>query len=392
MRVRETNWKWVKLIDAVDVLDNMRKPINSSERQLRISGKDESELFPYYGATGQVGWIDDFIVEGEYILVGEDGAPFLDHFKQKAYKIGGKSWVNNHAHILKGKENVSLDSFVLHYLNSINYKEHVNGTTRLKLTKSSLVDIPFPLPPVKVQQAIVSKIESLFAELDKGKQQLEAAREKLKTYRQAVLKWAFEDILNTRTVKVEDCCSHVVDCLHSTAKFVAEGRYCIDTTCIENGWIDFEKARFVSEKTFEERISRLKPIEGDILFAREGTVGTTAIVPHGVELCLGQRMMMFRLFKDISPKYIMFYFQSPLFMFQYLPLIMGTTAPHLNIRDIRKFEVILCGSDDQIQVVDQIEGRLSACDRIEESIRISLHHCEELKQSILKRAFEGKLN
>lgn len=194
-------WRWVKLIDAVNVLDSLRKPINSSERQKRIANKSEKELFPYYGATGQVGWIDDFITNGEYILVGEDGAPFLDLYKQKAYKIKGKSWVNNHAHILQGKKELSLNDFVLHYLNSINYREYVNGTTRLKLTKGSLIDIPFPLPPLPEQHLIVSKLEQLFSELDKGKQQLETALQQLKVYRQAVLKWAFEGRLTNENVK-----------------------------------------------------------------------------------------------------------------------------------------------------------------------------------------------
>src|SRR5690242_20363678 len=126
-------WNWGKLGDAVQVLDNLRKPINSSERQKRIANKSTNELFPYYGATGQVGWIDNFITSGEYVLVGEDGAPFLDNFKEKAYKIKGKTWVNNHAHILKQKEGITINDFILHYLNSINYRQYVNGTTRLKL-------------------------------------------------------------------------------------------------------------------------------------------------------------------------------------------------------------------------------------------------------------------
>ena len=185
-------WKWVKLGEAVQVLDNLRKPINSSERQKRIAGIIEKELFPYYGATGQVGWIDSFITNGEYVLVGEDGAPFLDIYKEKAYKIKGKTWVNNHAHILQELKSISTNDFILHYLNSINYRQYVNGTTRLKLTKGSLVEIPFPVPSLSIQQAIVSKIEELFSELDKGIENLRTAQQQLKTYRQSVLKWAFE--------------------------------------------------------------------------------------------------------------------------------------------------------------------------------------------------------
>ena len=132
-------WVIADLQDAVDVLDNLRKPINSDEREIMPDwGKNENELYPYYGATGQVGWIDDFITDGEYVLVGEDGAPFLDFYKPKAYIIKGKTWVNNHAHILRFKEGLTTNAFILHFLNHFNYNGYVNGTTRHKLRKSRL--------------------------------------------------------------------------------------------------------------------------------------------------------------------------------------------------------------------------------------------------------------
>ena len=84
MDKKTNNWKTKKLGEVVDVFDNLRKPINLTERLKRINGKKTKDLFPYYGATGQVGWIDSYLTEGEFILVGEDGAPFLDNYKSKA--------------------------------------------------------------------------------------------------------------------------------------------------------------------------------------------------------------------------------------------------------------------------------------------------------------------
>jgi restriction endonuclease S subunit len=182
---------WVKFsLEAVcEILDSRRIPINASERANRTSGKSRKELFPYFGATGQVGYIDDYIFEGEYVLLGEDGAPFLDSFKDKAYIASGKFWVNNHAHILRSKVS---NKFLCHYLNQFNYAEYVTGTTRLKLNQSSLLNIPIVFPPENEQHRIVAKIEELFSELDKGVESLKVAREQLKVYRQALLKHAFE--------------------------------------------------------------------------------------------------------------------------------------------------------------------------------------------------------
>lgn len=88
---------WIRApLDAIaDVMDFEREPINSSQRESRISGKSEADLFPYYGATGQVGFIDSFRTEGQRVLLGEDAAPFLDQVKDKAYLANGRFWVNN---------------------------------------------------------------------------------------------------------------------------------------------------------------------------------------------------------------------------------------------------------------------------------------------------------
>lgn len=190
-------WKYVPFAEAVEICDSLRKPINGSERAARIVDKKPSELYPYYGATGQVGLIDDYITDGEYVLLGEDGAPFLDAFAPKAYLITGKAWVNNHAHVLKSKTD---NKFLCFYLNSLNYKDYVSGTTRLKLTQAMMRRIPVPVPPLQEQKRIVAKIEELFSELDNGVETLEKAKQQLAAYRQAVLRAAFD--VQTETVEI----------------------------------------------------------------------------------------------------------------------------------------------------------------------------------------------
>ena len=180
------NWAAVILEAVAEVHDNLREPVNSTERKGRIGP------FPYYGATGQVGWIDDFRQDGEYVLLGEDGAPFFDFTKDKAYLVSGKCWVNNHAHVLKGRDGVCLNRYLLYALNQVNYRGYANGTTRLKLTQAAMRQLPINLAPLAEQHRIVAKIEELFSELDQGVASLKTAREQLKVYRQSLLKNAFE--------------------------------------------------------------------------------------------------------------------------------------------------------------------------------------------------------
>jgi len=166
-----------------------------------------------------------------------------------------------------------------------------------------------------------------------------------------------------KSISINFASTHIVDCLHTTAKFDSTGYYCIDTTCIKPGKILFDRARKVSYETYQERIRRLKPQAGDILFAREGKFGTAVIVPENVELCLGQRMMMFRLAKGIIPEFYLYYLHSNLFKGQWK--IIGTTSTHLNIGDIKTILLPLPSLAEQERVVKRVEQLLSLCDALE---------------------------
>ena len=171
--------------DLVDVLDNQRIPINASER-LNRPGE-----VPYYGATGQVGTIDKAIFNETLILLGEDGVPFLDPKKHKAYEITGESWVNNHAHVLRARQEKVVQRFLLHYLNVFNYSGYVNGATRLKLTQGDMRRIPVPVPPLPLQQEIVKKVDSAISQLDQFRIQLEIQSKAILSLRLSVLHEVF---------------------------------------------------------------------------------------------------------------------------------------------------------------------------------------------------------
>ncbi len=190
-----SGWVSAKFDEVVDVLDFEREPINSSERAQRIEGKSHSALFPYFGATGQVGWIDEYRSDGERVLLGEDAAPFLDPIKDKAYLANGRFWVNNHAHVLRGAVGLVNNRYLCHQLNYVDYHPFVSGSTRLKLTSSAMKQIPMVIAPAAEQTRIVEKLEELLSDLDAGVAELKAAQKKLGQYRQSLLKAAVEGAL-----------------------------------------------------------------------------------------------------------------------------------------------------------------------------------------------------
>ena len=382
-------YNYIPLEQAADILDSYRKPVNSKERLNLIKGKPLDELFPYYGATGQVGWIDSFLTDGEYILLGEDGAPFLNPYAEKAYIIYGKTWVNNHAHILRSKTN---NEFLCYYLNYFNYKNYVSGTTRLKLTQAQMRKIPIPNIPSDEQSRIVASIEELFSELDKAVGTLKTTKEQLEVYRQTILVDAFRAATNSTYLKVGCVCAKIVDCPHSTPKWEKSGKLCLRTTNFKRGYLDLQSPNYVSEETFHDRNRRIIPQPGDVLYSREGSVlGIACTIPSNVYPCLGQRMMLLRSGEKLNNRYLMHYLNSPMVTNHVIATKGGTGSPHINVGDIKEFKIPIPSLEEQSNIVSQIEEQLSSCDNVEKTVDAILAQADAMRQSILKQAFEGKL-
>ena len=155
----DARWRLQPLSDVVDILDSQRVPVKASDRA-KLGGS-----IPYYGATGQAGTINRAIFNEPLVLLGEDGAPFFDLAKPKAYLIDGPAWVNNHAHVLRTGQDLDR-SFLKHYLDAFDYRGFANGTTRLKLTQGAMRRIPVPTPKLSEQRRIVEILEEHLSHLD----------------------------------------------------------------------------------------------------------------------------------------------------------------------------------------------------------------------------------
>lgn len=174
-------WSVARLDECADVLDRERRPVNSAERAKRPGS------IPYYGATGQVGWIDEALFDEELVLLGEDGAPFSDKSKPIAYVIDGPSWVNNHAHVLRARRTVTSNCYLKYFLDSFDFSDRVQGSTRDKLTQRAMNAIPVPLPPPEDQARIVRMLDELDERRASIAARLEGARRIIQKLRGAVL-------------------------------------------------------------------------------------------------------------------------------------------------------------------------------------------------------------
>lgn len=173
-------WKVINLGKVVDFLDGRRIPIKDSDRA-KMKG-----IYPYYGASGIIDYVNDFIFDEELILLGEDGANILNRSSPLAFKVSGKIWVNNHAHVLKPKVGTDLN-FLTEYLESIKYDKYNTGTAQPKLNKEVCSRIPIVFPPLPEQRAIAQ----VLGKMDEAIQ----TTERLIAQKELRKKWLMQNLL-----------------------------------------------------------------------------------------------------------------------------------------------------------------------------------------------------
>ncbi len=418
-----SSWEVVKLREVSEIFQGYGFPTS-------MQGKSEGK-FPFY----KVGDISRNVQAGnQYLEFSENyiDDEELQKLKAKPYpkntivfaKIGEALKLNrrvltkhscivdNNAIGLKAIETICSDLFLFFFLKRIKLEKYSRATTVPSVRKSDIEKLEIPLPPLPEQRHIVSKIEELFSELDKGIESLKTAQQQLKIYRQAVLKWAFEGRLTHENVKdgelpegwkllkLKDLTKEK-DGLRrgpfgSAIKkeyFVADGYKVYEQgNAINND--PYRGKYFIDEKKYQELIN-FKVIPGDLIVSCSGvTLGRISEIPEdGKPGIINQALLRIRLNNNIiGNKYFILHFRAAFFQKKIFDQSQGTAMPNLvGIKDFKEIELLVPTIEEQHQIVQEIETRLSVCDKLGETITTALQQSEALRQSILKKAFEGNL-
>lgn len=160
-----------RLEEVCEILDSKRVPITAKDR---IAGP-----YPYYGANGVQDYVADYIFDDELVLLAEDGGYFGSDDRPIAYRVSGKCWVNNHAHVLKAKNGIDID-YLCYSLMFRDVSDIVNGATRQKLTQADMRKIEIPIIPLPDQKIVVTQISKVFKLISLRKQQLAKLDELIK--------------------------------------------------------------------------------------------------------------------------------------------------------------------------------------------------------------------
>ncbi len=355
--------------------------------------------YAVYGGNGINGYHSEYFIENPKLIIGRVGVKCgVTHITKP------KSWVTDNALIV---DPIIADFDIKFFQLKLEY-ENLNklsvSTAQPVISGSKIYEYEILFPPLSEQQDIVSKIEELLSDLENGKQQLQIAQQQLKIYRQSLLKWAFEGKLTNKNVVdnefpkgwkwvlLGDVCSNVE--YGSAAKSKETGKVpVLRMGNIQKGRFDWNDLVYTDN---EEEIEKYLLKRNDVLFNRTNSaewVGKTAIYKgERPAIFAGYLIRINRIETLINADYLTYYLNTHAAK-KYGNSVrsFGVNQSNINGTKLKAYPIPLPSIEEQQLIVDELESKLTVCDKIEETIIQSLLQAESLRQSILKKAFEGRL-
>lgn len=397
------DWKWVQLGDACNIIMGQSPPSTSYNT--------DGIGLPFF--QGKAEFTDLYPIVEKWCTTPNKIAEPNDILLSVRAPVGTTNIANQKCCIGRGLAAIRYENYkyAFYFLRSKQQEldSKGTGTTFRAISGETIRETLFPFPSKTIQQGIVSKIEELFSELDKGIENLRLAQQQLKTYRQSVLKWAFEGRLTNENVKESQLpkgwkwlkfgelfSESPQNGLYKSSTDYGSGTPIIRIDGFYDGSIldDYEYKRV---RLTDEEISRYLISIGDILVNRVNSMpylGKCGIVKHLKEKTVFEsNIMKVRLDKKIAlPEYFTMYLSSKKGITELRKNAkQAVNQASINQTDVSNVMVPLPLIKEQHDIVQKIESRLSVADKMEESITQSLQQAEALRQSILKKAFEGRL-
>lgn len=286
-----------------------------------------------------------------------------------------------------------LSKWIYFYLQSKYFLNHFNSNKNGLIggvSINKLKQVSIPVPPLAEQKRIVSKIEELFAVIDKQVKQLEQTQQNLIYFRKSVL----FHFLNSKTnlLCLKDITVKITDGTHKTPKYFNKGIPFLSVKDIYDRQLHFDNCKYISSDEHNILFKRCNPEKGDVLITKSGTIGRTAIVNISTPFSLFVSVALIKPNKKcVDSAYLMYSLDKYIASIDISQVIKGGVVKNLHIEDIKKIAISLPSITEQKAIVKKIETAFAAADKAQAVITDALEQAKQLKQSILKRAFEGKL-
>jgi len=364
-----------RLGDVCEILDSKRVPITASNRKAGI--------YPYYGANGIQDYVDDYIFDDELVLLAEDGGHFGSTDKPIAYRVSGKCWVNNHAHVLKPKADLDVD-YLCYSLMFKDVSNIVNGATRQKLTQADMKEIDIPLISLDKQTVIVNKLNKIFELITLRKQQLSKLDKLVKS--------RFIELFGLPNLNDKGWLKGVINdigiCVAGATPSTQVKEYWENGTIpwMSSGEVNkgrvFETDTKITQLGYNNASTKLVPPKTVVLaMAGQGkTRGTAAITE--IELCTNQSICSIVNNEKVNSEYLLYFLKL-----QYMELRGASTNTDgrggLNLKIIGNYPIMI----PPIELQNQFAAFVEQVDKSKLAIQKSLEKLEILKKSLMQQYF-----
>ena len=297
---------------------------------------------------------------------------------------------------VRPKTKTVLPDFLNIYFQTSEYWDAIalgtEGAAQGGFNASKLGALPIPLPPLEEQQRIVAVLDEVFEGLARAHTHAEANLKNARELFPSSIAEIFSNSDGWKTCSVGDI-GEVFDGPHATPKTVDQGPLFLGISSLVDGRIELDKTRHVTEEDFAKWTRRVEPRAGDVVFSYETRLGQVGLIPEDMLCCLGRRMGLVRLDeRKVLPEFFVAYYLSPYFQeFLRDNTVKGATVDRISIKEFPNFPVLLPEPDIQAAVVDQIAKLRDVHDRLVNQAITKLQDLDDLRQSLLQKAFAGEL-
>ena len=331
--------------NCCEILDSMRIPITAENR--------EKGLYPYYGANGIQDYVADYIFNDELVLLAEDGGNFGSKNKPIAYRVSGKCWVNNHAHVLKPKSGLNVD-YLCYSLMFYKTDGMVNGATRQKLTQAAMRKMKIPFIPMDEQLNVVHKLNKI----TKIKEQREKELKLLDDIIRARFVEMFgdeKDFLAKAQNKVSDICKSRVGIVIQPTQYYTDepnGVRAFRSLNVKPFYINDSDWVYFSESD-NGQLCRTQVREGDVAVVRTGAnLGDCCVIPKKYDGCNAIDILLLTCNDDILPMYLSAFINYPVGKQQIINVQRGGAIKHLNLKQLENSRIYVPEMELQQQFVN----------------------------------------
>lgn len=368
--------KKILLEECCDILDSKRVPITASDRKAGI--------YPYYGANGVQDYVDDYIFDDELVLLAEDGGNFGSKDKPIAYRVSGKCWVNNHAHVLKPKKGINVDylcfSLMFYDTNGL-----VNGATRQKLTQATMRKMCIPQRNEIEQLQIVNQLNNILGIIKLRRLQLQQLDK--------LIKARFVEMFGTPFVneKEWDCKiigDVVTEVRYGTSRPAVDGgkyAYLRMNNLTDDGYLDLSNLKHIDIP--DEEIGKCIVRKGDVLFNRTNSaelVGKTAMFDLDEEMVIAGYIIRVRLKPCLLPEVFSQYMNlKPLKKLLRSMAKGAVNQANINAQELQSIEVYV----PDIELQREFVAFKKQIDKLKAAVKKALDEAQLLFDSLMQEYF-----